>query len=268
MNKLLFILLIALMIALFKPQLSLAQENTSTKSGDIENQEVLDKIKERIEENITGTSNSHSATDSATPTWYGSFGTVTTTGNNKIVVQNQAAQNTEILFDQNVELVLFKSGVGRSEITADDIETGWFAIAMGKTITNNKNLLAQRITFTQDFETPAKSQVVAGKITEIDEEAMTISNGKTYALEIPEEYNLKIKGVDRPNLEDISIDDRAVAIATVADSEDKEGEKTYTLRAVYIIPSLSNPLAEENQVENEATASAKEATKSAKPKEN
>ena len=262
MKQLIFLLILALLLFLFKPEFILAQEKTDvTNSAQVDKKEVLNSIKKRIED---GVARAKTATESSKPRWYGYFGTVTEIGEKTITVKTSLNENKKILFEDPIELSLFKTGRGKTTINPDAITKGWFAIAMGNSITNNQSLLAKRITFTESAEEPIKRQVISGKIVEIDESTIKIINGKNYSITIPDDYTLKIKGVSKPKIENVTIEDKAVAVITV---EQLDKDPIYTLKSIYVLPKTDKTAtAEDLRKVASSSAKTKEATAAANTK--
>lgn len=271
-NNLTIISLIALTLTFTLSPVFAQEESTINPNSEKKSEETLDKelirqkLKERLNTVVLGeSSSSREATPAAeintskASSFFTYFGTIQNASGSSILIQSADQSTHKIIIGKNTDLSLFKQGVGNKTIDQEDIEKGWFAIGIG-TFTQQKALQARRISFSiPDEEIPTK-QTLAGKITEIDDKSITITNGETYNITIPQKFTLTIQGVEDANLEDINPDDKAIIIVTRETTEDKDDKAksttSYQLSAIYIIPSTSNPIAEVNQIIQEASESA------------
>lgn len=236
-----FIFLLILIITIFPIMPIMAQAQEASDSADPETAEIKEKLKERLEKNLS----QNPVVDGQ---WFSVFGNVSVTYEDSITIEKDDGQKTLVNFDTNCQFSYYKKGVGNQNIEAASIETGWFVIAMGNKFNDNKELIAQRVSFSPAIEPTNQRLVLIGKISEIDEDVFVLSNGNQEEITIPSQYNLLIKNVNNPEIEDININDKALVIA----QKDDDG---LTMKTMYVQPSASNPNAEDNQV-TEATAAA------------
>jgi ribosome maturation factor RimP len=241
-----------------------AQDNkNSSPSPEVNKEEITQKLKERLDKAVTG--EGIQSTQSAQPVnqWYSYFGYITEVAKSTLIIETKEKKRIEIKFDENTKLSLFQKGKTTKTVKAEDIQSGWFAIAMGTDYQAETSLVAQRISFSTDDSDQPEKKVVVGKIKEVDDTTMTVTNGQTVTVTIPKDLTLKIKGVDKPKVEDLSINDKVVAIVETVKkiNKNKQEESTTTLKALFAIPSLNNPKSADNLLENEGTQSA-EATSS------
>lgn len=253
LKNFLFILTFSLTFPTF-----ISAQKVATSTPEV-NPEIIEKVKDRLEK-------AKEATISATK-WYSYFGLVSNITPSSIVINNNGKEN-EVRLSPEVELSYFRKNIGKTTITPEEIKIDSFAIAMGQEITNNKNLVATRISFSDKATVTTQKQTIIGKISEIDGQDITITGNSQITFTLAKNYLLKIKNQDKAKLEDISVDDRIIAIIS---SQTNQDEITQEITALYIIPGLNSPLSQDNQIEEEASPSAEastsaEATQSAKPK--
>ncbi len=232
-----YILLITIFIIFIFPSFLFAQESSSSATNEIK-PEVLEKVKDRLEntENTKEQLNQKS--------WYSKFGIVTQVNPSSIIIKtNNEESPVEIRVSPETELSYYQNGLGTQILTYEELQKDWFAIAMGNEITNNKNLVAARISFSQNLDDPIQKQTLVGKVSEIDDTSLTISNddenSKT-TLSIPQKYKLYIKNTPEPDFEDITIEDKIIVIAKKSTNQDNETKKE--IIAMYIIPGNNSPL--------------------------
>lgn len=231
---------------------------------DIKKEAITQKLKERLDEVVQGEKNiesSPSAIKQPQSKYSAYFGTIKEATNSTLLIETEDGNSNKVTLSTKTKINLYTQGKGNKQIDLEEIETGLFAIAMG-TLDNNKVINALRITLSQPEEDKIEKKVLFGKITEIDQETITISDT---TIDIPKKYSIQIQGVEEPEIDDISINDKSVAIIEIEKSTDKNNKETTsnTLLAIYISPSMKNPLAETNQIIEEATSAA-ESTPSAK----
>lgn len=247
------ILKLSLILTLIFPSFIFAQEKQSSDSAKV-NQEIINKVKDRLEKT------EEESTDQTQIPWYAKFGIVEKIDPSSITIKTNSKEE-EIRLGPEIELSFFQQGKPTIDIDQPEIEKGWFAIALGTEISNNNNLVAKRISFSQETEVNQIKNSIVGKISEIDEESLTVkTDDREIEASLAKSYKLIIKGYPDPDFEDINIEDKIVAIITT-----NKDNNSNTLNAIYIIPGSNSPLSQENQIE-EATPSA-EATDSAEAKE-
>jgi len=184
--------------------------------------------------------------------WYGIFGTITSkTGDDTLSLTKSDSTTATIIVTEDTQLSFYKSGSPTRKIKISDIQQDWFAIAMGTEMADNLTLTASRISFSSPLADMPKRTLIHGKVTEIDDTSITLTNGKTSKITIPKKYEIKVQGVNKATIDDININDKAVAVV-----EDLINADTVTssLLSVYIVPSSANPKFAANQI-NEASGS-------------
>ena len=165
----------------------------------------------------------------------------------QVLTLKQDDQEKKIMITEETTLVF-----GKENIESEDIETEWFALAMGK-VDENGLLQAQRIVFSEESPlSQIERQVVFGKIAEIDNKKILLKDGEELEFNFEENTNLKISGVEKPELTDVNVEDKAVAVL----EKDKDGE--YILKALFVWPGTASPESEENQVNATESAETEE----------
>ena len=213
--------------------------------------EVKESIKERLEnsidEKIEKVKGVLEETDS--DKFYAYLGKITAY-EEEVLTLKQNDQEKKIVIAGETTLVFEKKN-----IESGDIETEWFALTMGK-VDENGLLQAQRIVFSEESPlSQIERQIVFGKIAEIDNKKITLKNHEEVELTFGKNTELKISGVDKPELADINVEDKAVAVLR----KDKDGE--YILKALFVWPGAASPESEENQVNATQSAETEEAEK-------
>lgn len=241
-----------LLITIFITILTLpikAQEATDS-ANDIE---IKEKLKERLEKAL-------SQNPQTQEKWQAIFGKVTNAYEDSITIEQDNFQKATVNLNQDTDLSFYKTGSATKNITPKDIQTDWFAIAMGTNTNEDGTLLAKRISFSITENIEDERVLVFGKVKEIDENSLTLINGEEKIITIPSstKYIFVIDGVKNPEIDDIDVNDKAVAV--VVKSYDTKDNLVLTLKSMYVSPSISSPNAVDNQV-TEATASS-EASKS------
>jgi len=254
MKILINISLIVATLLLLTNNLVIAQ--TASPSAENDQELVKEKLKERLEKTLS---------ENPAPKrlrWYSIFGTITAkTGEDTFSITKSDSSTATIVVNTDTQLSFYKSGLPTRKIKASDIQQDWFAIAMGTEMADNQTLTANRISFSAPTAAMPKRDIIYGKVTEIDENSITLENSKTTNIIFPKKYMLQIKGVEEPEVEDINIDDRAVAIVEEIINGDKV---SLNIKSIYVVPSNNNPKAASNQIK-EASQSAI-ASPSASPK--
>lgn len=169
----------------------------------------------------------------------------------KVLSLKQDDQEKKAIITEETTLV-FET----KNIESEDIETEWFAIAMGK-IDENSLLQAQRIVFSEESPlSQIERQVVFGKIAEIDNKKILLKDGQELEFNFEKNTSLKISGVEKPELADINVEDKAVAVL------EKDEDEEYILKALFVWPGAASPESEENQVNATESAETEEAEES------
>ncbi len=238
------------------PKANPSTSPSSSPSGQIDADLVKEKLKERLEKTLA---------ENPIPKrvrWYGMFGIITAkTGEDTLSLTKIDNSTATIVVTPETSLNFYKSGAPTRKIKMADIQQDWFAIAMGTEMAENQTLTAARVTFSAKPAPMPKRTIVFGKVTEIDDSNITLTNGKTSTITIPKKYSITISGVSKAEINDVNINDKAVAIV----EELADGNNiTNSLKSLYVIPSSNNPKAAGNQIK-EAT-SAGQATPSASVK--
>jgi len=243
------ILIIAISLLIIAMPIKISSAQTASPSAELDSDLVKEKLKERLEKTLA---------ENPIPKrtrWYGLFGTITAkTGEDTLSLTKSDSSTATIILTSDTELSFYKSGSPTKKIKMADIQQDWFAIAMGTEMSDNLTLTASRISFSPAQAAMPKRNIVYGKVTEIDDKTINLANGKVTTAKFPKKYTLVIKGVTKPKLEDINIDDKAIAIVEDLIEADTV---TQNIKSIYVIPSKTNPKSEANQI--------KEASKSATP---
>lgn len=228
----------------FLPKSSLAQNETTIEEKS-NSEEVKESLKKRLEGSVDEKLERVKGVLQDPNKLFAFVGQVEKTeANNLTITRNGQEKKVEI--NKDTELVL-----DRKTITAEEIETSLYAIAMGK-VDDNDVLQAQRIVFSKESPvTKIERQVVFGKVAEVDNQKMTLKDHETLELVFEKKTQLVISGVDKPELADINVGDKAVAI--LGKNEKNEDE----LRALFIWPGAANPEAEANQINATESAETK-----------
>jgi len=246
-----------------------AQEE-ATDSAETSKDEVRQKLKERLEKTVQGESEEGAETATGKSKWYATFGTINEAALTTLTLETSDKKSVQIQFNEDTELSLYQAGKGTRTIAPEDIETGWFAIAMGTEYASENSLTAKRISFSiPSTIKPPEKKVVVGKISEIDDTTITISNGEKVTASIPKAYDLKVKGIEAAELEDVSINNKVISIiekVVVVNKKTDEEEITYTVKSLYIVPNVNSPMAADANNLLQATESA-ESTPSAEDEE-
>ncbi len=248
---LIFILSIFMLFSAFNPVLAQEDEDTDSPSPNISEDEVKEKIKERLEqvvgdklEQVKGAIKKR-----AEEKLYALAGTVNKIEDNLLTLNTALGEQAVKVASQAAILRIENKQSSDIEIT--DIEEDEFIIAMG---TREEGLLVgKRIIVSSDKPVPAeKRKLLFGKVTEVDDDKISFSsNGESelQTIEIGKKTKLIISGISKPEIEDIQVNDLLRAIVAL-----DEDEQIDEVRTILIIPGATNPAAAENEVE--ATPSA------------
>lgn len=241
MKKITLIILIALII-LIPNSVFAVEATTSAVSED----EVKEKIKERLEETVKeGLEKIKGViTQEKEDKLYAWVGVVENVAE-KLTIQTKT-DLCEAEVASNAAIYFLPAGKSKKTIKTEDIKTKQFIIAMGNKL-EDKLILAKRI-ITMD-EAPGngeKRDLLAGKVSEIDEDTITIKkNGDSFEITLDKKVSIQINGIKKPTVEDIQVDDYLTALVAL----DKDNNIKST-KSILVLPGKTNPQA----VENEATA--------------
>lgn len=259
-----FIIIFSLTLNLAFPFLIFAQsEIAQTEEIEIDETLIKEKVKERLEQSVMGETDTQSQETSKSQEpavqWFSAFGNVSEVTNSNFLITSQNNTRTTIYLDKDTDLNLQSDKTSKS-IDLDKIEQDWFAIAMGPYAEGTENINAKRITFSTTPPQSIKRQILIGKIIEIDTKSLSLQNDKVIEISIPQFINLKIKGMDKAELNDINPDDKAVVVVQIEEKKPKTNkseentEITYSLKAIYITPNIKNPLSVENATDSAVPA--------------
>jgi hypothetical protein len=239
------------------PTVVFAQDDSAeAETTEIDPEVIKGKVKERLQNSVLGENKDGSGSaEINAPVLNAYFGHIIEVDESSFVLQGNDGTTKRVEFTDETDIFLFASGVGNRTADAEDIETELFAITMGE-IDSRKTLHAQRISLSPSQAKQPQKQIIAGKITEIDDESITLTAATEVTITVPSKYALTIQDTDDPEYEDLNIDAKAIAIVT-ANTNAAEDDPEYSLFSLYAIPSINNPIAEASQiVEEEATKSA------------
>ncbi|PIS09070.1 hypothetical protein COT75_03330 [Candidatus Beckwithbacteria bacterium CG10_big_fil_rev_8_21_14_0_10_34_10] len=251
MKKILRIILKIIIIISLLSTPVLAEEATP---GAISDDEVKEKIKERLEEVSDKDLNEVKDEIEAEKknqlfAWVGTVGET----DGKTIKINTLGGIKETKANPEADIFELTPGKSKKEIDFKDIEVDQFIISMGIKETDNL-ILGKRIIVLDEAPVTEKREIIMGKVTEVDEETITLKkNGDREKIKISKNTKLKINGIKKPTAEDIQIDDFLNAVITL----NKDGQID-EVKAVLVVPGESNPQAEVNEIkepETEATPS-------------
>ena len=221
------------------------------------------EIKERLEKTADKNSEDEEKEEEETPNktniakYHAWVGTLAKTENSILFINtDEGEKKAEI--DEDAVILQTEKGKSRKEIDAKDLLEGNFILAMGTL--KNDIITAKRIISTPTVPDQPEKTLIYGKVSEIDDKAIKLSNGQQNTLPVDEDKTvLSIKGVNKPKFVDIQLEDKLYAITVIENDEIKKAS------SIFIIPGKYNPENEQNQAEEESTSSA-EATESAEEK--
>lgn len=235
MKNIRYFITIIILLTISIPLAFAQEQDNATDSAELD-QIVQEKIKERVQQ-VKGTANKDSI--------YFRSGTVQQITNENIeLIKDGDIANVEIASD--AAIYRFTPGIGRSEITLDQIEIDEYLIAMGYQSISAENLLAKRIVISPEPTLPTKRNLLTGTVAEIDESTITVSTANEEK-EIKYDSNnteLKIKDIEDPSLDNIVVEDDIAVVYSV--DEDNE---INTVKNILVIPGEANPESTENEVE-------------------
>lgn len=229
-------------------------------------EEIKEKIKERLEKTVGENSEgeekekkdpSKETEEAKYHAWVGNL--IKIENNTLYISTDEGEKQAEI--DDDAVILQTEKGKSRKEVGAEDLLEGNFILAMGTL--KDDIITAKRIISTPAVPDQPEKTLIYGKVSEIDDKAIKLSNGQQNTLPVDEdETSLFIKGVKSPKFVDIQLEDKVYAITIIEKDEIKE-----TL-SIFVIPGKYNPENEQNQAEEESTPSAKtgESTESAEKK--
>ena len=227
-------------------------------------EEIKEKIKERLEKTVSEDSeNIEKETPNNTNTakyhaWVGNL--IKTESSVLHIDTSEGEKQAEI--DDDTTILQTEKGKSRKEVEAKDLSEGNFILAMGTL--KDDIIIAKRIISTPPAPDQPEKILIYGKVSEIEEEKITLKNGDETSLPVDEkETKLIIKGVSKSKFVDIQIEDKLYAVA----KSDDNGNIDETL-SIYIIPGKYNPENEQNQIEKESTPSAQSAESTPSVEEN
>lgn len=223
-------------------------------------EEIRKKVKEQLEKPTNEDNNDENNEDQENSdkekqstkyhAWVGSLAKT----ENSVLYINTDEGEKQAEIDEDAVILQTEKGKSRKEVDKKDLLEGNFILAMGTL--KDDIITAKRIISTPPADQPNKT-LIYGKVSEIDDKAIKLSNGQQNTLPINEdETALSIKGAAKPIFVDIQLEDKLYAITIV---ENDEIKKTLS---IFVIPGKYNPENEQNQIEEEATPSA-ESTESA-----
>lgn len=199
---------------------------------------------------------------------YAYFGNITEATNSSLLIAAQTNDTKKTDYDDKTLMQYYLGGGRFKKIDPKDIKLGWFAIIIGNLQTDN-SIKAKQIKFYNEKLPETEKTIISGKITEIDNKTISFTSDQKYTAKIPNKYFLKIEGVDKSDIADVSIGDKLIAIVEESlnrnsSTPNKDLKDSYTIKSMYVFPSLKNPIAKENQVKEASEAAT--ATKSAEGK--
>jgi hypothetical protein len=254
MNNKVVIPLLCLLVLVFGVGLTpraLAQQSATKAAEPIGEEEVKDSVKKRLEGSLNEKLEKVKGVLQEPGKLYGYFGQVGAVQADQFTVKRNDQERT-VLINSKTELLFTPATGSRETIKAEEITKDWYVLAMGET-DNSGQLVAQRVAFYETSPLPAQTRkVVFGKVTEIEAKKLILKNHDERTLTITNDTQLTISGVVKPDIADVTVDDKAVAIF-------EEDTKELTLKALFVWPGTANPEAADNQV------NAKESTASAEP---
>lgn len=228
-NKLLVISNLLLVIGLLVVNSVLAQSPTPEPTPTVkeEIQEIRDAVKEKVRERI----------EAARAGQKQAFvGELTEIFNDTLVLDTRLGERrAQVATD--AAIISFGK-----KIKFEGLEIGSFVISMGY-MREDKMLDARRVVVTKKPEDTPKRLVAFGNVTEIDEDAGTVSvehpkKGTAWTVETTTRTRITKKteeGIEEVDFKDIVLGDRLVAIGTPVEGE----ENTLTAKLIHIIPGLA-----------------------------
>ena len=235
---LVFILILGISLLVVPNKILSVEEATPSV---ISREEVKEKIKQRLEdaaeEKIDEVRNTLLSSKA-----FAYVGLLKSVDDDLLVIETrQGERKAKVASDSAI--IFIQPGKSKKNIELEKAEIDHFTIAMGF-MNNNEIINARRVVFTPVPTSVATRKVVHGKVTEIDVSRLRIkSNGEELRFSVTSSTDLKIKGLDKPKIADIQIEDKAVAILSL----DNEGE-VESCKAIFIVPGKYNPEAEENAI--------------------
>lgn len=252
-NKIL-ILIIAFFFLITIP--SFAQDEDEETNSE----EVKEKIKERLEKTATDSAEADEEEDEdededkPKEEYFAWVGTLMEVDDDILFIDTVEGEK-EAEVDKKTTILQSEKGKSRKEVDVEDLEEGNFVIAMG-TLDDEDKIDALRVLSSPPEEEEEERGIVFGKVSEIEEEKITLNNGEETNLPIDEDdTKLTIKGVSKSKFVDIQIEDKLYAVVIL----DDDGDVDETI-SIYVIPGKYSPENENNKLdeEDEATPSAKE----------
>lgn len=233
-------------------------KDATSAAAPVNAEDVKQSVKKRLENSVDEKLEKVKGVLEDTKKLYAFVGEVTAINENQLDLKRDDKKK-QISFDKDTVLV-FTGKDGKSKtLKSSEIKTGWFALSMGR-IDENGTLLAQRIVFYDESPlTKSEFKVVFGKVKEIDNQKLVLKNHEELSLVVDKKTKLKISGVSEPQLADIAVDDKAVAILRKSATD-----KDYLFKAIFVWPGTTNPESKDNQI-NATESAAPAASPSPKP---
>lgn len=244
MKKIQKLLVIGLLLSqLVLPANAQSTTEEATPSSVISPQEVKEKIKQRLQdvveekmENVKGVIEKRLQSKA-----FAYVGSLKSINDDFLIVETKEGEKKAKVASDSA-IIFVKQGASKKNIKLKEAEIGQFTIAMGF-MDKEEIINAKRVIFSP-MPTVVKRKVIFGKVTEIDVNKLQVkSNGEEVRFSIDSSTDFKIKGLNKPKVADIQIEDKVVAILDL----DKE-DKVKSCKAIFIIPGKYSPGAEENAI--------------------
>jgi len=204
-----------------------------------EEDEISPEIKEKVQERIEAIKE----TGSRKAAYYG---TLTDISNSTLTIESEKGER-KIQTDEETELI----GENSQEIELEDLEIDDFIIALGFIETDGL-LLGKRVTVLSEEPEPAESrEAVYGEVADVSQEEEVISlshliDETIYEIEIISKTIIQKKTgekIEEIEFEEIEIGDRLAAVGTKGNDNG-----TITASVIYLIPSETEEVGEEEEV--------------------
>lgn len=251
LRVLIFIIIILLISSFLNfsiSSLTLAQGATESA---ISEEEVKEKIKERLEKVVNEGLDKIKGVikEKKTEKIYAYVGKIKSINNHNLTIKTIFGdKQVEVASQAAILKVIPKKS--KTTINLEDLELDQFVIAMGPKKEEGV-LEGKRLIIAPQPSVSLKRKVLWGKVVEIDDKKVTFkTNEEQESIIIGSKTKLKIVGIEKPTIDDIQIGDHLSAIVTL----DKKGQIGLT-RVVLVIPGEANPAAAENEIEVTSSAS-------------
>lgn len=214
---------------------------TTASPSAIPEEEIIDNIKERLEEVVDDKEKIDTISEDLTNKNYAWVGTISEISENNITIQTLEGKKQGTLTSETTILRLVKKK--SEEIKPEDLEIDEYIIAMGPKSTDN-TITVKRLLAAEEPESIPEKKVIWGKVSEIDNKKITLkNNGESTTITISNKTTIKISETEEPTLEDIQLEDKLYAVVTL-----DENNAISQVDKILIIPGLINPQAKENEV--------------------